>query len=81
MKTRVTICSCLLFVLSPAVVIAADGPYISGHIGASWLSNADFDGSVPAIRISSEVEFDTGLHLGAAYGYDFGEFRVEGEFG
>lgn len=81
MKIRVTICTCLLLLLSPAVVIAADGPYISGHIGASWLSNADFDGSDPGIRLSSEVEFDTGLHLGAACGYDFGEFRVEGEFG
>ena len=80
MKTRVTICTCLVLLLSPAVVIAADGPYISGHIGASWLSNADFDGSVPGIRLSSEVEFDTGVHLGAAFGYDFGEFRVEGEF-
>ena len=80
MKPRVTICTCLVLLLSPAVVIAADGPYISGHIGASWLNNADFDGSVPGIRISSEVEFDTGLLLGAAVGYDFGEFRVEGEF-
>ncbi|MDH3689380.1 MAG: outer membrane beta-barrel protein [Gammaproteobacteria bacterium] len=81
MKTRVTICTCLILLLSPAVVIAADGRYISGHIGASWLSDADLDGSVPGIRFSSEVEFDTGIHLGGAYGHDFGEFRVEGEFG
>lgn len=81
MKTRVTLCTCLLLLLSPAVVIAADGRYISGQIGASWLSNADFDGSVPGIRFSSEVEFDTGIHLGVAYGHDFGKFRVEGEFG
>ena len=81
MKTRVTICFCLVLLLSSIVVIAADGPYVSGNIGASWLSNADFDGSVPGIRFSSEVEFDTGIHLGAAFGYDFGEFRVEGEFG
>ena len=81
MKTSVTICTFLVMLLSPALVIAADGPYISGHIGASWLSNADFDGGVPGIRFSSEVEFDTGIHLGAAFGYDFGAFRVEGEFG
>ena len=81
MKTRVIICTCLVLLLSPVVIMAADGPYISGHIGASWLSNVDFDGSVPGIRISSEVEFETGIHLGAAFGYDFGEFRVEGEFG
>lgn len=81
MKTTITICTCLVLLLSPAVIMAADGPYISGNIGASWLSNADFDGKVPGISISSEVEFDTGLHVGAAVGYDFGEFRFEGEFG
>lgn len=80
MKTTGIICTCLLLLLSPAVVIASDGQYISGHIGANWLSDADFNGS-PGLTVSSEVEFDTGLHLGAAYGYDFGEFRVEGEFG
>ncbi len=82
MKTKVAICTCLVLLLSPAAVVAADdGPYISGHIGASWLSNADFEGSVPGIRFSAEVEYDTGVHLGGAFGYDFGEFRVEGEFG
>ena len=81
MKTGVTICTCLFSLCSPAVVVAADGPYISGHIGASWLSDADFDGNVPGIRLRSEVDFDTGIHLGAAVGYDFGDFRVEGEFG
>ena len=81
MKARVTISTCLVLFLFPAVVIAADGLYISGHIGASWLSNADFNRNDSGIRLSSEVEFDTGLHLGSAVGYDFGKIRVEGEFG
>ena len=62
MKTRIIIWTWLVLLLCPAVVIAADGPYISGHIGASWLNNVDFDGSVPGTRFSSEVEFDTGIH-------------------
>ena len=81
MMTRVTISTCLVLILSPAVVIAADRPYVSGHIGASWLSMANFDEDAPGLRLRSEIEFDTGLHLGAAVGYDFGKFRVESEFG
>ena len=81
MKTSVTICTGLVLLLSLTVVMAADGPYMSGRTGASWLNNADFDGNVPGIEFSSDVEFDTGVHLGAAVGYDFGQFRVESEFG
>jgi opacity protein-like surface antigen len=81
MKTRIAIFTCLLLFLPPAVATAAEGLYMSGHLGASWLSDADFDGSNPAIRLRSEVEFDPGVHLGAAIGYDFGRFRFEGEFG
>jgi opacity protein-like surface antigen len=81
MKAKATIFTCLALLLSPAAVIAGDGPYLSVHVGPSWLSDADLDGSDPGIRLRSEVEFDTGIRLGGALGYDFGEFRVEGQFG
>lgn len=80
-RVIICICACLVVPLFSAVPIAADGPYISGNMGASWLGDADFDGTVLGIRLRSEVEFDTGLHLGASVGYDFEDFRVEGEFG
>jgi opacity protein-like surface antigen len=42
------------------------------------LSDSDLtDSTVPGITVNTE--FDTGLALGAALGYDFNRFRVEGE--
>ena len=78
---RVVVLVCLVSLVSPGVVAAGDGPYVSANVGPSWLRESSFNGRVPAIRIDSEVEFDTGIHLGAALGYDFGTVRVEAEFG
>lgn len=55
------------------VAIAADGPYVSGSVGATWIDDIEDDGV--------EVEFDTGYNLGIALGYTMSQFRLEGELG
>lgn len=65
---------CLLsVVLMASAALAAEGPYFGVQAGATWLDDVEGDGV--------NIEFDTGYNLGAAAGYDFGQFRAEGEIG
>ena len=69
---------CILAFLFSAPVYSAEGLYVSGNFGFAMESDSDLtDSTVPGITINTE--FDTGLALGAALGYDFSRFRVEGE--
>lgn len=54
-----------------APALAKDGLYIAPSLGLLVPQSQDFDGG--------KVEFDNGWTLGAAAGYRFGQFRVEGE--
>jgi opacity protein-like surface antigen len=59
-------------------VYSAEGLYVSGNFGFAMASDSDLtDSTVPGVTVNTE--FDTGLALGAALGYDFNRFRVEGE--
>jgi opacity protein-like surface antigen len=79
MKTNLLIifvCVLLFFFSTP--VCSAEGLYVSGNIGFAMASDSDLtDSTVPGVTVNTE--FDTGLALGAALGYDFKRFRVEGE--
>ena len=69
---------CLLTLFLSAPVYSAEGLYVSGNFGFAMASDSDLTNStVPGTTINTE--FDTGLALGAALGYDFNKFRVEGE--
>ena len=69
---------CVLAFFFSAPVYSAEGIYVSGNLGFAMLSDSDLtDSTVPGITVNTE--FDTGLALGAALGYDFNRFRVEGE--
>jgi outer membrane protein OmpA-like peptidoglycan-associated protein len=51
--------------------------YIQGFGGANWVDNIDLvptTGGPPGT-----IEFDVGYGVGGAVGYDFGQFRIEGE--
>lgn len=61
--------------ISPGQALSA-GPYVSGNIGLSLLT--DSDTSIPG-AFNSEVSADPGFSIGGALGYDFGTFRFEGE--
>jgi OmpA-OmpF porin, OOP family len=56
---------------------AAPGMYVSGNIGSAVLN----DSTLTEPGISVDAEFDTGLGITAALGYDMGGGRVELEFG
>jgi len=69
---------CVLAFFFSAPVYSAEGLYVSGNLGFAMLSDSDLtDSTVPGITVNTE--FDTGLALCAALGYDFNRFRVEGE--
>ncbi len=69
---------CVLVFFFSAPVYSADGLYVSGNIGFAMASDSDLtDSTVPGVTVNTE--FNTGLAFGAALGYDFNRFRVEGE--
>lgn len=56
-----------------------EGYYLSGNAGMSWLEDADIERDFN--NGSAKAEYDTGFLFGGAFGYDFGMFRTEAEFG
>jgi opacity protein-like surface antigen len=77
-KNLLIIFVCVLAFFFSAPVYSAEGLYMSGNIGFAMASDSDLtDSTVPGITVN--IEFDTGLLFGAALGYDFNRFRVEGE--
>ena len=77
-KNLLIIFVCVLSFFFSAPVYSAEGLYMSGNIGFAMASDSDLtDSTVPGTTVNTE--FDTGLTLGAALGYDFNRFRVEGE--
>ena len=77
-KNLLIIFVCVLAFFFSASVYSAEGLYVSGNIGFATASDSDLtDSTVPGVTINTE--FDTGLTLAAALGYDFNRFRVEGE--
>ena len=77
-KNLLIIFVCVLAFFFSASVYSAEGLYVSGNIGFATASDSDLtDSTVPGTTVN--IEFDTGLALGAALGYDFNRFRVEGE--
>lgn len=80
MKKNILIIACCTMLLSiSTIAYSAEGPYVSGNLGLAILSDSDVtDSTVPGITL--DIESDTGLALGVAAGYDFGNnIRIEGE--
>lgn len=79
MKRTLLIASCCaLPIFFSSFAYSADGPYLGANIGVAWLSDSDVtDSTVPGIPL--ELSYDSGLTVGAAIGYRFGNGRIEGE--
>ncbi len=80
MKKTILLAVCCVTMLSLSTMsYSAEGPYVSGNLGLTIPSDSNMtDSTLPGITI--DVKSDTGLALGAAAGYDFGNnIRVEGE--
>lgn len=73
----ITGCSILLSISS--IAYSAEGPYVSGNLGIAIPSDSEVtDSTVPGITL--DIESDSGLAVGGAVGYDFGNnTRLEGE--
>ncbi len=76
MKRRISFltgCAALLFLSSGAS--AAVGPYLSINAGVAFPEDSDSDMDGLSVTLESEA----GPALTGAWGYDFGNFRLEGE--
>jgi opacity protein-like surface antigen len=84
----------MLFAFSFNAYSAEGKWYMSGNIGMSSLNNSDMGfydeeylemitgEDIPAgASVSAELGYDAGPFLGVAVGYDFGNYRLESEFG
>lgn len=70
----------MVLVLGASVSFAA--PYISGSLGAVWVTDSDVSEAEEGIAVDGEISFDTGVGIIAAVGNDFDNgFRAEAEFG
>jgi len=83
-RNNLFVISCLFLILSSSVVFASDGantqgPYFAARLGVCFLDDAKL--SEEGVPFTIDTEFDTGVVIEGAVGYDFGMFRVEGEIG
>ena len=81
MKKKILIISgcTLLLSLSTSAYAAAEKPYyLSGNLGLGMFSDAEVTDSNPATA-NADIDAHNGYVLGAAFGYDFGNARVESE--
>lgn len=75
---NLAVLTCMFIILFSPVVFAGESPYYFGINGSATLL---YDSTVleRGKTTSQDAEFDTGVGVGAALGYDFGTTRVEGE--
>lgn len=77
MNSRMAFVLCIVAMAFFAAPALAAGPYVGGQAGAVFLSDSTFE--VAGINIG-DAKFDTGYGLGVVGGYDYGTWRLEGEF-
>jgi opacity protein-like surface antigen len=76
-KKFLTIACCATLLSISTTAYSAEGLYVSGNIGAAILSDSDVTNTKPAGNNGS-LEYDTGVALGVAVGYDYGnDIRAE----
>ncbi|MEN6487399.1 MAG: outer membrane beta-barrel protein [Smithella sp.] len=77
-KTFAGVVGLFMLLMLPVVSFsAAPGPYITGNMGMSFLTDSDMSDPYGTVTL----EFDPGFATSFAGGYNFGMFRVEGEIG
>jgi opacity protein-like surface antigen len=76
MKSRMAFVFCIVVVAFFAAPALAAGPYVGAQAGAVFLSDASFSG----VGGSGDIKFDTGYGAGVFGGFDYGTWRLEGEF-
>ena len=85
MKKKLIAFIALVTLSLPSICLASPpepGPYMSGFIGVSALTNTDVTSTTfgpGATTFNDRIEFDPGVNIGGAGGFDFGFLRLEGE--
>jgi len=79
MKRRTTGYIAFLLLTLIAMPAFAAGPYVGGNVGAVLLSTSSFAATDNAAD-GGELKNKTGFGLGLVGGFDFGTYRLEGEF-
>jgi len=79
MKKAVLIAAgCTMLLSISSIAYSTEGIYVSGNLGLAIVNDSDVtDSTVPGETL--KFESDMGYALGGAIGYDFGNFRIEGE--
>ncbi len=69
------------FIVSPEAYAEEmrSGWYVSGSVGAEFVSDADFEATSGVDVRKGESTFDPGLRLSGAFGYGWKNIRAEGE--
>lgn len=76
MKSRMAFVLCIVAVAFFAAPALAAGPYVGGEAGAVFLSESTFTSPGG----DTDLKTKTGFGLGLLGGFDYGTYRVEGEF-
>jgi opacity protein-like surface antigen len=76
MKSRDPVFMVFLLLTVLAVPAFAAGPYVGAEAGGVFLSDSTISNSTG----SGDIKYDTGFGLGLFGGYDYGTWRLEGEF-
>jgi opacity protein-like surface antigen len=81
-KSIMLVFGCVLFLTLSSPVYGVQGGYFSGSIGFALLNDAGVGGpDLDDMGVSMDIESESGLSLGLALGYDFGNsMRIEGEY-
>lgn len=77
MKSRAPVFIVFLLLTVLALPAFAAGPYVGGEAGAVFLEKAKF---TEAGAADVDLKTKTGFGLGLVGGFDFGTYRLEGEF-
>lgn len=82
MKKSLIVISAVAVLMIPVICFATPpvpGPYTSIFAGVSIPENSNVTTNDFGTTYNDQVEFDTGIYMGGAAGFDFGLMRLEGE--
>jgi opacity protein-like surface antigen len=84
MKRNIVVIAAVAALAVPALSQATPirpGPYVSGFIGVSGVSNTDATTNdfTTGTTFNDRVKFDPSINIGGTGGFDFGVVRLEGE--
>lgn len=81
MKKALSLLVAAILVMGWSAPSFAGNPYASANIGIAWFEDAEATQVEGDEDVTIDFEFDSGITLTGALGYDFGTTRLEAELG